>query len=72
MQNSLILNVLPLVSDDFAFGSRGDMTVYENYNVIPFKSCVQKFTVSNCLQIYDFYIYNSIKSVATHSLLGIF
>ena len=41
MQNHLILNVLPLVSDDFAFGSRGYLTVYGNYNVIAFKSCIQ-------------------------------
>ena len=47
------------------------MTVYENYNIIAFKSCIQISTVSNCLQICNFYIYNSIESIATHSLLGI-
>ena len=39
------------------------MTVYENYSVIAFKSCIQKFTVSNCLQICNFYIFNSIESM---------
>ena len=47
MQNYLILSVLPFLSDDFALGSRGVMTVYENYDVIAFKSCIQIFTVCN-------------------------
>ena len=33
-----ILNVLPLVSDDFAFGCERVMTVYGNYDVFAFIS----------------------------------
>ena len=43
MQNHLILRVKHVVSDDFAFGRV--MTVYGNYDVIAFKSCIQIFTV---------------------------
>ena len=45
MKKSLILNVLPLVSYDFAFGIKRVMTVYENDKVTAFKSCIQKFRV---------------------------
>ena len=59
MQNHLILNVLPLIPDDFAFGSR-EMTVYGNYDVIAFKSCIQIFTV-HCT-VSKYYIHDKFRS----------
>ena len=53
MQKHLILKVLPFSIKCFFILIQGVMPVYENYNIIKFKSCIPKFAV--CIKVHIFW-----------------